>query len=299
MMKIAYLFVLAVIMLSFNTILAEEKIDDLDDYEIKTKGRIIQFVEKESKNVIHTINKVDDNPFMQRFEQKKEAELGVLDISINDLESIDIKQEWLDLIKDVHEDYLWVKTLPQIFFTEDKKYIVISYNLSFAGVYDEGTLFSIAHIFLYNCKGEQIGEAYFNDRVCGFPVLSDRAEYLGFKFEFPYDNVKKNPNMGFAVYDFRQSKLVVEDFVPVGFSTGSIPRTNNNQMSYVFHKSLSNIFTCHDFSIKKTYKKSFNQEKYFRLKEKVKKGLIFGINSKKDKNTEFISYENDFNVSKW
>ena len=296
MKKLVIILIITMLIMSFKVILAEEKTNELDKYEIKTKGRIIQFVEKESKNVIHTINKVDDNPFMQLFEQKRDAELGLLDVSINDLRTIDIKEERLDLIKDIHKKDLWVKTLPQICFTEDKKNILISYNLSFAGYYDDGTLFSIAHIFVYNSKGEQIGEAYFNDRVCGFPVLSNKAEYLGFKFELPYDARKDTNPSGFAVYDFKQNKLVVEDFVQKGFS-GTYPAIHNNQMLSSIKNSDLYIYAVYDFDKKKTFKKSIKKEKYFKLKDITKDGLYFKTDD--INNLEFISYEKDFEIIKW
>ncbi len=277
------------------TLQATENNNELNNYEIRTKGRIISFVEIETNKVTKTINKVDNNPFMQKIGQKRDAKIGVLDFKLTDINSIDIKQERKDLLKYINENMLWVKTVPQIFFTENKKYLVISYNLSFGEINSEGSIFSIAHIFVYNSKGEQIGEAYFNDRVCGFPVLSERAEHLGFKFELPYGQVGRIKT-GFAIYDFKQKKIVVEDFVPKGFD-GTYTVISDNQMMYSIKNSQVYIYVLQDLDLKRTYRKTFKKEKYFKLMKKNKEGLYFKTDDKEE--FELISFEKDFDIIEW
>jgi hypothetical protein len=295
MKKLIILF--GALFLCLLTLQATENNNGLNNYEIRTKDKIISFVEIETDKVIKTINTDNDNPYIQQgFERITNSKSGEVYIPKDFLSTYPLNKGSKYYLTEIKDDKILGRSNPEIFFSSDNKYIGINYGFGFMGPDAEyEPSFSTAYFKIYNAKGQLINEVEVRDRGCGFPVLSNQAEYLGYKFRQPYGlagRVKK----GFAVYDFKQKKLVVEDFIPKGYQS-AYPVIEHNQMTYLFHNSDFFIYVVQDFSYKKSYKKSYSQKKYFKLKKKTKEGLFF--KSENNRSLELVSFEKDFDIIEW
>lgn len=268
--------------------------------ENKSSCISLQFIEKESKTVVKTINMKDDNPYLQKgFEPIRNSEKSDVYIPISFLKDYPLRTDLLQFYEDIAVNgKIEGRSNAQAFYSKDKKYIGINYGFGMLGPDAEyEPSFSTTYVNIYNSRGELENEVEFKGRGCGSLLLSEGATFLGFKFRLSYDIYKDTFQTGFAVYDFKQNKLVVEDFVPKGFS-GSNPVIHQNQMNYRFHNSTKYLYIVYDFNVGKTYKKSLDR-KEFKLFDKTREGIYVRKMGLYDSKAKFLSFEKDFDVIEW
>ncbi|OPX25984.1 MAG: hypothetical protein B1H06_06565 [Candidatus Cloacimonas sp. 4484_143] len=313
------MFLLGLILLCLCPLIAEETVDDLDDYEIQLENefvsslnkpvlRIINFVNNNTGDVVKSINLLEDNPFSHLPFEKQMLDKGNVQIySYSDLELTDIFDDfsWMypPLYKHSINRKIWrADVITNPYITEH--YVLLAYSIRIFSN-PEKMIGQKISFFIFNDKGNEMFRLEnMTDGASSF-TLSDDGRYLAYlhgqqiaEFSRIY---KSNP--GIKIIDTTTGNIVLDKFVPFEVELVGI-HSKDNIIVYSTREDVGtpNCKRCSHYILpdkRMIYSASIPVDIFNRLQRYSENGLILGTKTKDDLNTELYKFEKNFDKEKF
>ncbi|MBT3756718.1 MAG: hypothetical protein HOD64_03840 [Candidatus Cloacimonetes bacterium] len=303
---IIILLLITLLILSFKVVLAEEKTDDLDDYEIVTIDEkipgssfihFVHFKNKRTGEIIKTIDLIEDNPYNHLpYEIEFYNERGnKVYKNINFDEFFTDKSAFVpDYIKNVNKVEAFTASGVS---TETKNYAIVIYDIGTGrGEYSTGGKSSI---FIYNSKGDILFKCIDLIGEGGRRCITPDGKYLAYTYGQASEYLTELPMLkesaGVKVYDIGSGEIILDRKPKQGYMLSGVFMRDN---AFFIGIEKSSIFRYEIIRLdkKSIYIYEIEKNEMNRLQKLTKDGFQFGIKDLQDKNSYFRSIETDFEV---
>ena len=306
MKRMANLLIITILIMSFKVVLAEEKTDELDDYEIVTIDEkipgssfihFVHFKNKRTGEIIKTIDLIDDNPYNHLpYEIEFYNERGnKVYKNINFDEFFTDKSAFVpDYIKNVNKVEAFTASGVS---TETKNYAIVIYDIGTGrGEYSTGGKSSI---FIYNSKGDILFKCIDLIGEGGRPCITPDGKYLAYTYgqasEYLTDLPMLKESAGVKVYEINSGEIILDRKPKQGYILNGIG-IRDRTLIIALEKRRIARYEIVRFDQRKIYGYDFLEDERNKLRGVSRTGIKFGESSFDDKKTYFRSIETDFEM---